>query len=707
MPRAARAALLIVVVHAVVLGWVGRSAPGPLLSNLSMIAAGVLAATACWRAASRGAGFSRSVWRLFAIALGVWSAAQASWTVTENVLRIPVSEPSLTHFLFRFCGAPLIVALLLDEEEPPVRPPDWARVLDFAQIGIVFLFFYFDLYFVPPAPGDSLASLQVFWFLDISDIENWLIAAAYLLRAFLARTPEARRLFWRISLYVVAYAACSTTYNYGYYIEVARTGHWFDLPWTAALGIATLVAATWQPRGELARSAPASAMRVLTVGWVPAVAPIAVLALALQVARYELALAFFAVLASVSVFGARLLVERYRQLLALEALRASEERYARLVELSPDAIAVFADGRISFANPAAARLAGAKDPQDLVGRAVADFVSAETRLAMRERLVTFPHGSPAVEMDARRLDGSSLSIEAVFIPLPPEATPPPSKSGAAAGLVVARDVTERRRAEAEREGLIRELEARNAELERFSYTVSHDLKTPLVTIRGFLGLVEQAAERGDTATVRADMQRIYRASDRMERLLSEVLDLSRAGRVAGPAAAVELDSVAREAVANAAQELKQQRVAVEIAPGLPVVMGDRVRLVEVVQNLLANAARFMGDERRPRVVIGRRGGAPEGQALVFVQDNGIGIDPRFHEQVFRLFDKLDPKSPGTGVGLALVKRIVEVHGGRVWVESPGAGHGTTFCFTLPLAGFFVRGDAAPLPPSNPPLRSPQ
>jgi len=106
-------------------------------------------------------------------------------------------------------------------------------------------------------------------------------------------------------------------------------------------------------------------------------------------------------------------------------------------------------------------------------------------------------------MDARRLDGSSLSIEAVFIPLPPAATPPHSQSGAAAGLVVARDVTERRRAEAEREGLIRELEARNAELERFSYTVSHDLKTPLVTIRGFLGLVEQAAERGDIATVRA------------------------------------------------------------------------------------------------------------------------------------------------------------------------------------------------------------
>ncbi len=685
MPGAARAALLIVAAHALVLAALGHTPPGPLLSNLSMIVAGALATVACWRAAARSAAFSRSVWRLVAIALALWCAAQASWTVTENVLRASVPEPSLTHLLFRFCGAPLIVALLLDEDGVVVSPPDWARVLDFAQVGIVFLFFYFDLYFVPPAPGYSLASLQVIGFLDISDIENWLIAAAYLLRAGLARTPEARRVFWRVSIFVVTYAVCSTTYNYGYYIAVARTGHWFDLPWTAALGVATWVAATWRPRHEVAQRSPASGMRVLTVGWLPAMAPIAVLALALQVARFELGLAFFAVLASLSVFAARLLVERYRQLRALDALRASEERYARLIELSPDAIAVFADGHLSFANPAAARLAGAPGPQDLVGRAISDFVTPETRLAMRERLLAFPAGSPPVEMEARRLDGSSLSVEAVFIPLPPEAARVPPDARGAAGLVVARDVTERRRAEAERESLIRELEARNAELERFSYTVSHDLRAPLVTIRGFLGLVEQAAERGDAATVRTDMQRIYRASDRMERLLSEVLDLSRAGRVAGPLVAVDLDLVAREAVANAAHGLKQQRVAVEIAPGLPVVMGDRVRLVEVVQNLVANAGRFMGDEPRPRVVIGRRDGAPEGQALIFVQDNGIGIDARFHEQVFRLFDKLDPASPGTGVGLALVKRIVEVHGGRVWVESPGAGRGTTFCFTLPLA----------------------
>jgi len=683
MPREARAALTVVALHVLVLALLGRGAPGPLLSNLAMVAAGVLATAAAWRAAGRGIRFTRAVWRLVAVALGVWSAAQASWTVTENVLRTTVAEPSLTHLLFRLCGAPLIVALLLDEEDVAVTPPDWARVLDFVQVGIVFLFFYFDLYFVPPAPGYSLASLHVVGFLDISDVENWLVATAYVLRAWLARTPEARRVFTRACLYLVAYAAASTTYNYGYYIELARTGHWFDLPWTAALGVATLVAAGWRPEAESTRPQPASGLRVLSVGWVPALAPVAVLALALQVARYERGLAFLAVSASVLLFAGRLLVERYRQLRMLNALRASEERYARLLELTPDAIVVFAEGSVSFANPAAARLSGAASAAELVGREVGAFLTPETRQAMRERLAAHPGGSPAVELEVKRLDGSAVHVEAALIPLPPQAASPGRPRSA--GLVVARDVTERRRAESEREALIRELEARNAELERFSYTVSHDLKAPLVTIRGFLGLVEQAAERGDAGSVRADMQRIYRASDRMQKLLGELLDLSRIGRVVGPAESVALGEVAREAVANAASALSDRGVAVEIASDLPAVRGDRLRLAEVLQNLVDNAAKFMGGQPRPRVTIGARKGAAPGQAELFVSDNGIGIEERFHEQVFRLFDKLDPASPGTGVGLALVKRIVEVHGGRVWVESKGAGEGATFRFTLPLA----------------------
>jgi two-component system, chemotaxis family, sensor kinase Cph1 len=245
------------------------------------------------------------------------------------------------------------------------------------------------------------------------------------------------------------------------------------------------------------------------------------------------------------------------------------------------------------------------------------------------------------------------------------------------------DITERKKVEAEREALIRELEAKNAELERFAYTVSHDLKSPLITIRGFLSFVEQDAEAGNLERVRADLGRIRDAVDKMQRLLSELLELSRIGRVVNPPQTIAFATLAQEAVALVAGRLRQRGVGVAVAEGLPTVWGDRARLVEVVQNLVDNAAKFMGDQKHPRVEIGMREQA--GERVFFVRDNGIGIDPRFRERVFGLFEKLDPDSEGSGVGLALIKRIVDQHHGRVWVESEGKAKGTTVCFTLPDA----------------------
>ena len=116
---------------------------------------------------------------------------------------------------------------------------------------------------------------------------------------------------------------------------------------------------------------------------------------------------------------------------------------------------------------------------------------------------------------------------------------------------------------------------------------------------------------------------------------------------------------------------------------MPVVLGDRVRLLQVYQNLIGNAVKFMGDQAAPRVEIGLRQDGTE--TVFFVRDNGRGIDPEYHDKIFGLFERLNAQVPGTGIGLQLVKRIVEVHGGRVWVESEGQGKGSTFCFTLPLA----------------------
>lgn len=245
------------------------------------------------------------------------------------------------------------------------------------------------------------------------------------------------------------------------------------------------------------------------------------------------------------------------------------------------------------------------------------------------------------------------------------------------------DITARKQAEAEREALIRELEAKNAELERFAYTVSHDLKSPLITIRGFLSFVEQDAAAGNLERVRSDLGRIGDAVDKMQRLLGELLELSRLGRVIHPPQLVSLSALAHEAVSLVAGRISQRRVTVEIADGLPEVWGDRARLLEVLQNLVDNAAKFMGDQPQPLIEIGARRG--QGETVIFVRDNGKGIDPRFRERVFGLFEKLEPSSEGSGVGLALVKRIVDLHRGRVFVLSEGSGSGATFCFTLPDA----------------------
>jgi len=245
------------------------------------------------------------------------------------------------------------------------------------------------------------------------------------------------------------------------------------------------------------------------------------------------------------------------------------------------------------------------------------------------------------------------------------------------------ELQERRRIEIQRETLINELEAKNAELERFTYTVSHDLKSPLVTIRGFLGYLEKDAASGDLNRLKADAERITTATEKMQRLLNELLELSRIGRMMNPPVEVRFSQLVQDAVELVHEQIIVRGVQINIEKNLPSVYGDRSRLLEVMQNLVDNAVKFMGNQAEPCIHIGQKGNDTDGKPIFFVQDNGIGIEPQFFERVFGLFNKLDTQSEGTGIGLALVKRIVEVHNGRVWVESEGAGKGTTFSFTLP------------------------
>jgi signal transduction histidine kinase len=254
------------------------------------------------------------------------------------------------------------------------------------------------------------------------------------------------------------------------------------------------------------------------------------------------------------------------------------------------------------------------------------------------------------------------------------------------------DLVEERTAEVEeRERLLRQLEAKNAEIqakseemERFAYTVSHDLKSPLLTITGFLGMLEKDMSRGDGERVRVDLGKIRNAALRMQQLIDELSEMSKIGRLATARQDVALGELAHEAVEVVGGQIAERRVEVEVSPDLPVVSADRARLSQVLQNLVDNAVKFMGDQQAPRIVIGSR--QDGGQAVCFVEDNGIGIDRPYQERIFGLFERLDRKVEGTGAGLAHARRIVEAHGGRLWVESEGRGRGSTFCFVIPPQG---------------------
>jgi signal transduction histidine kinase len=245
---------------------------------------------------------------------------------------------------------------------------------------------------------------------------------------------------------------------------------------------------------------------------------------------------------------------------------------------------------------------------------------------------------------------------------------------------MANDITERKEMEQERADLLAEMENKNAELERFTYTVSHDLKSPLITIKGFLGLLEQDAINGEPDRVKDDVARISGAVEKMSLLLEELLELSRIGRLMNPPEDLPLTELVQEAVDMVGGQIKERGVEVVIQPGLPVVHGDRVRLREVLENLVSNAAKFMGDQPEPKIEIGMRN--EDQEPVFFVRDNGIGIEPQYQAKIFDLFEQIVPGIEGSGIGLALVKRIIAVHGGQIWVESDGLGRGTTFYFTL-------------------------
>lgn len=368
------------------------------------------------------------------------------------------------------------------------------------------------------------------------------------------------------------------------------------------------------------------------------------------------------------------------------ALRESEAKYRRLVELSPDGIGIHRDGKIEFLNDAAVKLVGARDAAQVIGSAVMDLVHPEDRAGVAERVRSMiEDGVPVTRSEWRllRLDGATRDVEAVGMPLTYEGSP---------GIqVVVRDITERRRAADEIRRLNEALEQRvqertaeltaaNRELEAFGYSVSHDLRGPLRTIEGFSRLLLEECGQVLNESGREYIERVQASSRRMAQLIQDLLNLSRITRNTIERRRIDLSILAEAVTADLRGSQPEREVEIVVAPAA-VADGDPSMLRIVVENLLGNAWKYTGKNARAHIEFGVRDHG--GERVFFVSDDGAGFDMEYVGKLFQPFQRLHrvTEFEGTGIGLAIVERIVARHGGRVWAES-GVGQGATFYFTL-------------------------
>ncbi|MEN6452297.1 MAG: ATP-binding protein, partial [Thermoguttaceae bacterium] len=365
--------------------------------------------------------------------------------------------------------------------------------------------------------------------------------------------------------------------------------------------------------------------------------------------------------------------------------RTGELRYQlRLVqsiadEAAESIVVTDREGRVTFLNPEAQR--------------TFQFTAAEAAGRVFHELTHHhrPDGSPYPAADCPlhivyaagetvrdyedvffRKDGSAMPVECSSAPLDVGG----ERIG---GVLIVRDITERKRAEESLRQTADKLAHSNEELEQFAYVASHDLQEPLRVITGYVQLIDHKYRGSLDADAEQFLHYIVDGAARMRQLITDLLDYSRVGTRGKPLKPTDLGKVTSHVLSDLRSVIEESGAVVKCGP-LPTVAGDEIQLGRLFQNLIANAIKFRG-ERSPEIeVSARRDGD---HWVISVRDNGIGIEPKYWDRIFVIFQRLHTrqKYPGTGIGLAICKRIVERHGGTIWLDSQ-PGQGTTFYFTL-------------------------
>lgn len=360
-----------------------------------------------------------------------------------------------------------------------------------------------------------------------------------------------------------------------------------------------------------------------------------------------------------------------------ETANESGQTLQAVMEASPLAmVAINREGHVTMWNPSATRLFGWSQREILARFPL--IIPEDRRDEFRKQmdLGLRGHTSTGFETCGRKKDGSLVRVSLSTAPLR-------NSKGDITGVVaLIADITEYKRPEQKLVETVVELEKRNKELEEFIYTISHDLKNPLISIQGFLAQLHGALKNRLGEEEWFYFRRIEANARRLEAFVCDLLELSKIGRT-NDLEVVDLGRVIEETLRSLDSELSTKKIQVAVQEGFPQILASPNQMNQVFTNLIQNAIIYKNSEA-PRIEIGCRDG--HDNWLVYVKDNGIGIPDVYHEKIFNIFQRL-PEAislypEGTGTGLAVVRKIIESLGGNVWLESE-VGQGTTFYLTLP------------------------
>jgi PAS domain S-box-containing protein len=373
---------------------------------------------------------------------------------------------------------------------------------------------------------------------------------------------------------------------------------------------------------------------------------------------------------------------------AEEALRESEKSYRLLAENVTDLITVTdMNMRTTYVSPSVTRLLGYSVDEAMARGMEETLTPASLQVATKafvraleteemRRGESYPMGT--IELEMKRKDSSIVWTESTvsFLRDPQDGRP-------IGMLAVTRDITERKQAREKLQKTLAELERSNKELEQFAYVASHDLQEPLRMIASYVQLLARRYKGKLDADADDFIAYAVDGASRMQRMINDLLAYSRVGTRGKPFEPTDCQAVLDQVLANLKVAIEESSAMITHDP-LPMVMADESQMAQLFQNLINNAIKFRG-EASPRVHISAE--QKEKDWVFSVRDNGIGIDPQYHERIFMIFQRLHDRGeyPGTGMGLAICKKIVERHGGRIWVESE-LGKGSIFYFTISKRG---------------------